>query len=1115
MRCPSCKYDNPLEHRFCERCGTQLEVCCPQCQHPIRPGTHFCGACGHRLVAPAMAAASVGIPPSSLSPIAYTPGYLTEKILTSKSALEGERKQVTVLFADLKSSMELLAERDPEEARQLLDPVLERMMAAVHRYEGTVNQVMGDGIMALFGAPVAHEDHAIRACYAALVMQAAVQQYAAEVQPTYGVPVHIRVGLNAGEVVVRAIHSDLHIDYTAVGQTTHLAARMEQMAQPGSILITAEVLALAEGYVEVTSLGLVPIRGLREPVTVYEVTGAGPMRTRLQVATARGLTPFVGRATELATLQRALERASAGYGQAVACVGEPGIGKTRLFYEFTRSPRTHGWCVLESSATSYGQATPYLPIIDLLKAYFQTTAHDDVDKVRDKVRGKLLSLDAAFLSTLPVFLALLEVPVVDPQWQALEALQRRQRTLDAIKRLLLRESLVQPLLLVLENLHWIDTETQAFLDSLLESLPTAHILLLVNYRPEYQQGWGSKTYSTQIQLDSLRSASAEAFFQTLLGEDISLAPLKQRLIERTEGNPFFLEESVRTLVETGVLMGERGAYRLAKTLPSVQVPATVQAVLAARIDRLPPEDKGLLEAASVLGKNVSCVLLQAIAEMSEEALHRSLDHLQTAEFLYETHLFPELEYTFKHALTCEVAYGSLLERRRRAYHATVGRTLEKLYAGRTDEVLEQLAYHFGRSVEHEKAVDYVLLAAEKAQQRWAHVEAMAHFEVARTRLAAMPDTASNRLRRIDAVLKQGEVQFALGRHAEHIAALEEIHAWVDKADDPRRRATWCYWMGYLHSFTGSRPEVARTYCREAAAIAEAYGFDDFRALADSCLVGVYNVAGALQEALAAGERALATFEARGNIWWACRTLWQLSTTANAMGAWEQSLGYCHRALEHGRAVDDLRLKVVALWRTGSTLILQGDPTAGLQWCEQALALAPIPYDAAMAKAARGHGLVKVGKVTAGMAELAEAVAWFERSHLPYTRAIFALRLGEACLLHGERLRAQTIFEEVLATSQEWGYQYLEGVASRFLGEVLTPEAPEAATGHLEAAARILEEVGARNEHAKVLVVQAMLRQTVGDPAGARQCLEHALALFEAMGTLDGPLHVRSALAALE
>jgi class 3 adenylate cyclase len=429
-------------------------------------------------------------------PQASTPPYLAEKILRSRTALEGERKQVTVLFADLKGSMELLADRDPEDARAILDPVLEHLMDAVHRYEGTVNQVMGDGIMALFGAPIAHEDHAVRACYAALAMQASVKQYAAEVQRTRGVPLHIRVGLNSGEVVVRAIGNDLHMDYTAVGQTTHLAARMEQLAMPGSILITAEVFRLAEGYVQVTSLGSMPIKGLPDPAEVYEVTGAGPVRTRLQAAAARGLTRFVGRRSELETLHQALERAGAGHGQVVGVVGEPGVGKSRLFYEFAHSHRTTGWLILESSSVAYGRATPYLPLIDLLNAYFQLEARDDARRIREKVTGKLLTLDETLKPTLPAILALLDVPVEDAAWQALEPLQHRRHTLEAVRHLLIRESRVQPVLVVFEDLHWIDTETQAVLDRLVESLPTAHLLLLVNYRPEYRHAWGSKTYYT-------------------------------------------------------------------------------------------------------------------------------------------------------------------------------------------------------------------------------------------------------------------------------------------------------------------------------------------------------------------------------------------------------------------------------------------------------------------------------------------------------------------------------------------------------------------------------------------------------------------------------------------
>ena len=747
MRCPSCQVENPSQNRFCEQCGAPLATRCPQCGAPIGPSVRFCGACGHRLIGPgAGAPAHVSRPWVAADQshfVAYPPTYLAEKILTSKSAIEGERKQVTVLFADLKSSMELLADRDPEEARQLLDPVLERMMAAVHRYEGTVNQVMGDGIMALFGAPIAHEDHAVRACYAALAMQEAIRRYSEEVRRGHGLEVQIRVGLNSGEVVVRAIGNDLHMDYSAIGQTTHLAARMEQLAPPGTIRLTAETLRLAEGWVQVTPLGPVPVKGLPAPVEVCELVGAGPARTRLQAFAARGLTPFVGRQAELAALHQALEQAGAGHGQVVAVIGEPGVGKTRLFHEFAHASRTQGWLLLESNSTSYGKATPYLPVIDLLKAYFQLEDRDDGRRMREKLTGRLLTLDAALGPTLSAFLALLEVPVEDPQWQGLDPSQRRQRTLDALKRLLLRESQVQPLLLVFENLHWIDAETQAFLDGLVESLPTARLLLLVNYRPEYQHGWRNKTYYTQLRLDPLPPASAEALLQSLLGDDTGLVPLKQRLIEQTQGNPFFLEESVRTLVETQVLVGNQGAYRLARALPSIQVPATVQAVLAARIDRMPPEEKQLLQTAAVIGTEVPLALLQAMAEAPEESLRLGLAHLQAAEFLYETRLFPDIEYTFKHALTQQVAYETLLQERRRALHARIVEALEALAGDRVAEEVERLAHHALRGEMWDKALAYCRQAGEKAMARSASPRGRRVFRAGAQRPPASAGTAQH------------------------------------------------------------------------------------------------------------------------------------------------------------------------------------------------------------------------------------------------------------------------------------------------------------------------------------------------------------------------------------
>ena len=456
-------------------------------------------------------------PDHGRAPLTYTPPYLAEKILTSRSALEGERKQVTVLFADIKDSTELIKDLDPEAAQQLLDPALHIMMDAVHRYEGTVNQVLGDGIMALFGAPLAHEDHALRACYAALTMQAAMREYTEAVRRAHGIEMRIRVGLNSGEVVVRAIGNDLHMDYSAVGQTTHLAARMEQLATPGTIRLTAATLRLVEGLVRVQALGPIPVRGMTEPVEVCELVGASALRRRLQAAAARGLTRFVGREAELAALRQALDQAGAGHGQVVAVVGEAGVGKSRLVYEGVHAHHTQGWRVLESASVSYGKATPYFPVVDLLKRYVHVEDADEPRTVRAKVTGQVLTLDETLQETIPALLWLLDVLPDDSPFRTLEPPQRRQRTLEALKRVLLRESQVQPLLLVFEDLHWIDAETQALLDSLIESLPTARLLLLVNYRPEYQHGWGSKTYYTQLRLDPLPPASAEAVLDALLG----------------------------------------------------------------------------------------------------------------------------------------------------------------------------------------------------------------------------------------------------------------------------------------------------------------------------------------------------------------------------------------------------------------------------------------------------------------------------------------------------------------------------------------------------------------------------------------------------------------------
>jgi class 3 adenylate cyclase/tetratricopeptide (TPR) repeat protein len=811
MQCPRCQQENPPQAKFCLECATPLVLRCANCGTQLPPEAKFCFECAAPIGAP-------GSPSRFASPAAYTPKHLAERIINSKAALEGERKQVTVLFADLKGSMELLADRDPEEARKLLDPVLERMMEAVHHYEGTVNQVMGDGIMALFGAPLGHEDHAVRACYAALRMQESVKKYAEEVQCSHAAAVKIRLGLNSGEVVVRAIGSDLHMDYTAVGQTTHLAARMEQIADPGAIVITADTLALAEGYVEVKSLGPVPVKGLTHAVAVYELTGAGPARTRLQAGARRGLTRFVGRDAELEQLFRVLEQARQGHGQIVAVVGDPGVGKSRLTLELTHSHRLDGWHVLHAGALPYGKATSYLPLIQLLKSHFRIDDSDTAEEIQSKLTRKIFTLDRALENALPALCALLDTAGNDPEWKALDPAQRRLRILDAVKRLLLREAQSQPLLVVFEDLHWIDSETQAFLEGFVERLPTANLLLLINYRPEYQHRWGGKSYYTELRLDALPRQGADELLMALLGADATVEALKPVLIARTGGNPLFLEENVRALVETNAITGQRGAHRLARPFDTIDIPATVQAILASRIDRLTPEDKRLLQTASVVGKDVPIMLLSAVAELDEGDLGRRLARLQAGEFLYETNLFPKSEYTFKHALTHEVAYGSLLQARRRTLHAQLVGAIERLYPERLSEHFERLAHHASRGGLREKAIHYLRQVGGKAAARSALPEALASFEEALGVLEGLPESRATLEQAFDVRLELRSVLTQLTEQRRAFERVLEAQALAERLnDDQRRGLVYAFMTGDQASSAPGKALVVGTRALEIAA----------------------------------------------------------------------------------------------------------------------------------------------------------------------------------------------------------------------------------------------------------------------------------------------------------
>ena len=1104
MNCPKCRAENDDAARFCEECGARLEQACSNCGQPLTPGKKFCRACG----TPAVPTAST--PPASTSP--HTPKHLAEKILRSKSALEGERKLVTVLFADLKGSMELLADSDPEDARKVLDPVLEHMMEAVHRYEGTVNQVMGDGIMALFGAPIALEDHAVRACYAALRMQEMVKRYADEVHRSLGIPLQIRVGLNSGEVLVRSIGSDLHMDYSAVGQTTHIAARMEQMALPGTILIPPETLRLAEDYVVVKPLGPRPVKGMNAPIDVYEVVGAETVRSRLYAAAARGLTRFVGRDGELEQLREALELARGGQGQVVGVVGEPGVGKSRLYWEFTHSHRTEGWLMVESGSVSYGKATAYLPVIELLKTYFQIEPRDEARTIREKVTGKVLALDRALEPSLPAYLTLLDVPSEDPQWERLDPPQRRQRTLDGVKRLLLKESQLQPILVMFEDLHWIDSETQALLDSLVESLPTARLQLLVNYRPEYQHAWASKTTYRQLRIDALPPESADALLEALLGTDATLAPLKRLLIEQTEGNPFFLEESVRTLVETQAFTGKRGAYRLLKPVEGLEIPATAKAILAARIDRLAPEDKRLLQAASVIGKDVPFALLQAIAGEPEDRLRQGLGQLQAGEFLYEARLFPDLEYTFKHALTHDVSYQSLLQDRRRDLHRRIMQAIEQLAADRLTENVERLAHHAFHGEVWDKALTYLRQAGAKAFARSANREAVTYFEQTLSALAQLPESRATIEQAIDLRFELRASLFALMDLEKGFHYIREAEQLARAIDDQHRLARVSVITSH-HLLVSGNAKDARGFSQSAHAIAESLADLPLQVTANLYCGATCNAVGELGQAkdhleqtlqLLPGTSIRERFGLHG--FPAALVGHYLPWTLAELGDFDRAIARAKDAIEVAESVDHAYSVAVAHWGLAYAYVHRGELDSALHLLERTLALCrewTIPILLQISTGLQGIAIARSGQVAEGIAVLREATGSVKQAIGTGTyNTLTVLWLGEA-LARGQQYEdAAQAAGQALELSRQFSHSVVEAWALQLLGEIALRSAPDdlaSAEAPLRQALALGQKLGMRPLIARCHADLARLHRLSDRGAEADQHVQSATTLYRELG----------------
>jgi class 3 adenylate cyclase/tetratricopeptide (TPR) repeat protein len=1031
MTCPQCQAPRREGARFCEECGARLDLC-PACGHQTTAGQRFCASCGADLPSPVVSGTTVA----------------------SRPHIEGERKQVTVLFADVTGSMALLAGRDPEDARDILDPLLSVMMDAVHRYEGTVNQVMGDGIMALFGAPVAHEDHAARACYAALAMQERVRRHASAAGRDPSGSVALRVGINSGEVVVRAIGNDIHMDYSAIGETTHVASRMEASAPPGSIHLTRATLGLAEPFIHARPVGPLVIKGKPEPVDVFELVAARAIG-RSQAAALRGLTRFVGREDELAALRRAVERVTAGRGGVVAVAGEHGVGKSRLLLEFTQSPWVAGSLVLQAGTVSYGRSTAYLPILDLLRRYFGLQEGRPAAAVRETVARTLRALDGRLADTATPVLALLGAVPDDSAFPTYDPLRRRELTQEALTTLFVRLSETAPLVLIVEDLQWIDPETQAFLDRLVEGIETTRILLLVNYRPEYRPPWTMKQdRDTRIGLTPLDRDSAEQLLSALVGDSGDVRPLKDLLIERANGNPFFLEESVRALIDNGSLVGEPGRYRPAGVVHP-DVPRTVRAVLAARIDRLPPEHKRLVQCASVIGRDVRRALLEAIAELPPSRVGSVLDDLRAAELLVDLTGAPEPTYAFRHSLTQEVAYAGLLHNQAKALHASVVSAIERLYPERLADHVEALAHHAVRGEVWPKAVDSLRQAGAAAFQRGSIEESLSRYEQALALADRLDASPHNVARRIDVRLDLHVPLIVLGQVSRLIELHEESERLAAELQDSPRRGRLLYRMSQ-YAWMQGRFRDGLQRAEAALGIARSIGDAEVATLAsyalglNQCLLGDYRAAIALFQSIVDGPEAgrakrLLAVTVPAYVGAAC---W-LGDSLTLVGELERALHYSALAVQAADESDHPQAQAVAYTLRALPLLYAGQIEAAVALSERALRLCEtrallvwLPGAAATV----GWVLTAAGRAPEGAAHLERGATTMEAIGVSSNLSRIHAWWAEALLAAGRAAQARRAAERGVELAQTYGEQGYEAEAFHALGRVL------AASGGTDAAA---------------------------------------------------------------
>jgi predicted ATPase/class 3 adenylate cyclase/ribosomal protein L40E len=1109
MKCPKCQFENRQEAIFCRKCGTSLkkEIICPKCRSSNPADSGFCEKCGHNLIEHPEA------PPVNYNqPRSYTPKHLADKILTTRSSIEGERKLVTVLFADVANYTTISEKLDPEEVHQIMDGCFKILIDEIHKYEGTINQFTGDGIMALFGAPVAHEDHGQRACHAALSTQRAIVEYGGKIKKNCGVEFKMRIGLNSGSVIVGSIGDDLRMDYTAVGDTTNLAARMESLAKPGTVLVTGHTEKLTRDFFEFRSLGKVKVKGKEEFPEAFELLKASEVETRIEAAAARGLTKFVGRKKEIDALGEVFNKAKSGSGQVVGIVGEAGVGKSRLLIELRNILLEDEYTYLEGRCLHYGGAMPYLPILDILRSYFDIQEGDREFIIKKKMEGNILQLDEKLKSVLSPIQELLSLKVEDELYVNLEPKEKKTRTFEALRDLLVRESENSPLVLVLEDLHWIDKVSEEFLDYLIGWLSSAHIMLILLYRPEYTHQWGSKSCYSKMGVAQLSIETRGELVQAILEGGEVVPELREFILNRAGGNPLFVEELTQSLLENGTIQRKDHQHVLMRKASEIEVPDTIQGIIAARIDRVEETLKRVMKVASVIGREFTFRILQTIMGMQEE-LKSHLLNLQGLEFISEKRLFPELEYIFKHALTQEVAYNSLLRKRRREIHEKIGSAIESIYPNSLEEYYELLAYHYAHSENAKKAVEYLDLANQKAAKFNAMQEAKAYFDEAMKLLDTLPDNQMSQERRISLLVNQHMVFLLLFKFKEYHDLLTHYESLVVGSKNQRLVGAFHASMGACEYYFGHFDQAIQTLTR-AVELAEGTGRTELAGLSYNLLQWCHICKGDFDQVLKFKEDVLRMMEQRINPRW---YVWALCSASGAyyyLGRWDEALEEGKKALAVAKEYSDSSLTSHAALYISIAYTQKGDLDRAVEYGELSVQKAPTPHDRALAQSFLALAWCRAGEPRRAVEILAATVPIYRTAGFVQGEVSISSLLYEAYWRAEEHEKARQTAQDNLELSERCGMKYFIAGAHLMLGRVALESKPSEAAPHFEKSIALFREIKAENQLGRAYAGYGRFHKQQGNMTQALEYLTKALEIFERLGTMIEPDKIREELAEL-